>query len=72
MITLENVTKIYHGDVKAVNSVSFTIPEGEVCILVGPSGCGKTTLLKMMNRLIQPTSGRIFVAGRDASGVNAD
>lgn len=72
MITLENVTKIYHGDVKAVNNVSFTIPEGEVCILVGPSGCGKTTLLKMMNRLIQPTSGRIFVAGRDTSGVNAD
>jgi len=72
MITLENVTKIYHGDVRAVNNVSFTVPEGDVCILVGPSGCGKTTLLKMINRLIEPTGGRILIAGRDSSEVNAD
>ncbi len=72
MITLENVTKIYSGDVKAVNNVSFTVPEGEVCILVGPSGCGKTTLLKMINRLIKPTSGRIFIAGQDTSEMNPD
>jgi len=72
VITLENVTKIYSGDVKAVNNVSFTVPEGEVCILVGPSGCGKTTLLKMINRLIKPTSGRIFIAGQDTSEMNPD
>lgn len=72
MITLENVTKIYPGDVKAVNNVSFTVPEGEVCILVGPSGCGKTTLLKMINRLIKPTSGRILIAGQDTSEMNPD
>ena len=72
MITLENITKIYQGDVRAVNDVSFTVPEGDVCILVGPSGCGKTTLLKMINRLIPPTSGRIYVAGRDTSEVNTD
>lgn len=72
MITLENVTKIYPADVKAVNNVSFTVPEGEVCILVGPSGCGKTTLLKMINRLIKPTSGRIFIAGQDTSQMNPD
>ena len=72
MITLENVTKIYQGDVKAVDNVSFTVPEGEVCILVGPSGCGKTTMLKMMNRLIEPTSGRILIDGKDTSQVDTD
>lgn len=72
VITLENATKIYPGDVKAVNDVSFTVPEGEVCILVGPSGCGKTTLLKMINRLIKPTAGRILIAGQDTSEMNHD
>jgi osmoprotectant transport system ATP-binding protein len=63
MIKLENVTKVYPGmSEPAVSSVSFQVPEGETCVLIGPSGCGKTTTLKMVNRLIEPTGGNIFVA----------
>lgn len=66
MIKLENVTKIYPGMTEpAVNDVSFEVPEGDTCVLIGPSGCGKTTTLKMVNRLIEPTGGKIFVAGEN-------
>lgn len=51
----------------AVNDLSLTVPAGKICVLVGPSGCGKTTSLKMVNRLIEPTSGRILLDGVDAS-----
>jgi osmoprotectant transport system ATP-binding protein len=51
----------------AVNDLSLKVPAGKICILVGPSGCGKTTSLKMVNRLIEPTSGRIVIDGVDAS-----
>src|SRR5690242_11667438 len=51
----------------AVNDLSLTVPAGKICILVGPSGCGKTTSLKMINRLIEPTSGRILIDGVDAA-----
>jgi osmoprotectant transport system ATP-binding protein len=50
----------------AVNDLSLTVPAGKICVLVGPSGCGKTTSLKMVNRLIEPTSGRILIDGVDA------
>ena len=50
----------------AVDALSLDIAAGEVCVLVGPSGCGKTTALKMINRLIEPTSGEITIDGRDA------
>ena len=49
----------------AVNALSLTVPVGEICVLVGPSGCGKTTSLKMINRLIEPTSGTILIDGTD-------
>ncbi len=49
----------------AVNDLSFTVPAGKICILVGPSGCGKTTSLKMVNRLIEPTGGKITIDGVD-------
>ncbi|MFO7300077.1 MAG: ABC transporter ATP-binding protein [Actinomycetes bacterium] len=66
MIRLEEVTKVFPGaDRPAVSSLSLHIPEGEFVTLVGPSGCGKTTTLKMINRIIEPTSGRIEVGGRD-------
>lgn len=66
MIQLENVTKVYPGSEEpAVSGVSFEVPEGETCVLIGPSGCGKTTTLKMVNRLIEPTGGKIFVAGEN-------
>ena len=62
MIKFENVTKIYPGTSSpAVDSLSITIPTGEICTIVGPSGCGKTTTMKMVNRLIEPTSGAIYV-----------
>ncbi|MFC2041944.1 betaine/proline/choline family ABC transporter ATP-binding protein [Chloroflexota bacterium] len=64
MIRLENVTKIY-GETTAVNDLSFEINGGEVCVLIGPSGCGKTTTVRMVNRLIEPTAGHIFIDGND-------
>ena len=73
MIRLEELTKRYPGQAEpAVDAISMEIPEGEIVILVGPSGCGKTTTLKMINRVIEPTSGRIFLEGRDVTDVNAD
>ncbi len=62
MIQFDNVTKIYPGaSVPAVENLSFTVPTGEICTIVGPSGCGKTTTMKMVNRLIEPTDGDIYV-----------
>jgi osmoprotectant transport system ATP-binding protein len=66
MISLREVSKEYgHADGAAVANLSLDIAEGETVVLVGPSGCGKTTTLKMINRLIEPTSGSILVAGTD-------
>ena len=66
MIHLEEVTK-YYGDTIAVDGLSLEINEGEVCVLIGPSGCGKTTTLRMVNRLIEPSSGRIFINGQETN-----
>lgn len=66
MIALERVTKRY-DDTIAVDDLSLEIAAGEVCVLIGPSGCGKTTTLRMINRLIEPTSGRILIDGRDSA-----
>jgi osmoprotectant transport system ATP-binding protein len=72
-IQLENVTKRYPGHREpAVAGVTMTIPAGKIVILVGPSGCGKTTTLRMINRLIEPTSGRITIDGEDALRLNPD
>jgi len=66
MIELRNVTKIYDEAGKpAVADLSFDVAAGETCVLIGPSGCGKTTTLKMVNRLVEPTSGIIRVNGED-------
>jgi osmoprotectant transport system ATP-binding protein len=73
MIRLENLTKTFPGqDEPAVEDLSMEIPEGEIVVLVGPSGCGKTTTMKMVNRLIEPTSGRIFLEGEDVTKGNPD
>src|SRR3954462_8867397 len=56
-----------YGPQGAVVDLSLLVPAGEICVLVGPSGCGKTTSLKMVNRLIEPTSGQILIDGEDAS-----
>lgn len=65
MIRFEHVTKRYPDGTTAVDDLSFEVAEGELVTLVGPSGCGKTTTMKMVNRLIEPTSGRILVDGED-------
>jgi osmoprotectant transport system ATP-binding protein len=70
-IVLEGVSKSYPGQkAPAVDNVSMTIPAGEVVVLVGPSGCGKTTTMRMINRLIEPTSGRITIGGKDALSID--
>ncbi|MBA2343729.1 MAG: betaine/proline/choline family ABC transporter ATP-binding protein [Rubrobacter sp.] len=71
MITFESVTKRYADGTVAADEVSFEVPEGELVVLVGPSGCGKTTALRMVNRMIEPTDGRITVNGEDAASVPA-
>jgi osmoprotectant transport system ATP-binding protein len=71
MISLEHVTKRY-GDHLAVDDLSFEVAKGEVAVLIGPSGCGKTTTLRMINRLIEPTSGRIAVDGTDVTSLRPE
>ena len=73
VVTFEHVTKRYGGPdtAPAVTDLSLSIPAGEVCVLVGPSGCGKTTTMKMVNRLIEPTSGRITIGGEDIMALPA-
>lgn len=72
-IRLENVTKRYPGPhAAAVDGLSLVIPAGEIVMFVGPSGCGKTTSLKMINRLIEPTSGSIHIDDLDISDQSAD
>jgi osmoprotectant transport system ATP-binding protein len=68
MIRLEGVGKTYDDGTVAVHEVDLIVPRGEIMCLVGPSGCGKSTTLKMINRLIEPTTGRIFLDGRDVTG----
>lgn len=71
MIKLENLTKQFNQKngqtMKAVDNVNLNVPEGEMCVLLGPSGCGKTTTLKMINRLIMPSSGKILINDKDTS-----
>ncbi|HEY4198685.1 MAG TPA: ABC transporter ATP-binding protein [Mucilaginibacter sp.] len=64
MITVEQLSK-HFGSVKAVDGISFEVQEHETFVLLGTSGCGKTTTLKMINRLIEPTSGKIFIDGKN-------
>jgi osmoprotectant transport system ATP-binding protein len=70
MIRLEGVTKRFADGQVAVDDLSLEVIEGELCVLVGPSGCGKTTTMKMINRLIEPTSGRIYLDGEDVTNVD--
>lgn len=73
MIKIDNLTKIFdtqNGAVTAADHISMEVPEGEICVLLGPSGCGKTTTLKMVNRIIKPTSGRVFINGEDTTGMD--
>ena len=71
MIILEDVTKVYHGNVYAVRDVSIHIKKGECCFLLGPSGAGKTTLLKLMYALERPSNGQVYIQDRDISGMDS-
>jgi osmoprotectant transport system ATP-binding protein len=71
MIRFEGAGRRY-GDVTAVESLDFEVGEHELCVLVGPSGSGKSTALRMINRLVEPSSGRVLVGGRDVASVKAE
>ncbi len=73
MLELKNLTKVFgsrsEGTV-AVDNVNLKVNKGEFVVLIGPSGCGKTTTLKMINRLVEPTSGDILINGESTNEVN--
>jgi osmoprotectant transport system ATP-binding protein len=71
MIEIDNVTKCY-GDHRVVDSLSLTVPAGDLCVLLGSSGCGKSTTLKMINRLVAIDAGSIRVAGEDVRNIPAE
>ena len=70
MIRLEAVSKRYPNGTLAVRELTLDVPAGEVAVLIGPSGCGKTTVLRMINRLIEPTTGRIVLDDEDVTHVD--
>ena len=71
VVAFEHVTKRYGDGPPAVTDLTMEIGAGEVCVLVGPSGCGKTTTMKMVNRLVEPTSGRVTIDGQDVASLPA-
>jgi osmoprotectant transport system ATP-binding protein len=70
VITFDSVTKRYPDGTVAVDSLDLEVPPGKTMVRVGPSGCGKTTTLRMINRLIEPTDGKILLDGRDIMQAN--
>ncbi|MEQ9518023.1 MAG: ABC transporter ATP-binding protein [Parvibaculum sp.] len=72
IIEIQNVTKIYGSDVKAVNKVSLEVNRGEFFALLGPSGCGKTTLLRMLAGFETPTEGAVIIDGQNMGDVQAN
>ncbi len=71
MIKVEELTKVYPSGIKAVDKVSFEIPSGKIACIIGTSGCGKTTTLKMINRLIEPSSGKIWINDKECHDMDA-
>jgi osmoprotectant transport system ATP-binding protein len=70
VITLERVSKQYPNGHRAPNDLDLEIVDGELTVLIGPSGCGKTTTLRLINRLVEPTSGRVRIDGEDIATVD--
>ncbi len=70
MIRFDDVTKTFPDGTTAVGGLSLEAPTGRITVFVGPSGCGKTTSLRMINRMIEPTSGTISIDGRDTASMN--
>jgi cell division transport system ATP-binding protein len=71
MIRMENVTKVYKGGSAALESISLDIQKGEFVFLVGPSGSGKSTMLRLLTKEEEPTSGRIWVAGKEINSLSS-
>lgn len=70
MIKLEQLTKVFNTptrQVVAADHITMEVGTGEICVLLGPSGCGKTTTLKMVNRIVAPTSGKVLIDGQDTT-----
>lgn len=65
MITFDEVSKVFPDGTQAVDNLNFELPTGRITVFVGPSGCGKTTSLRMINRMVEPSSGRILIDGKD-------
>jgi len=70
MIRLEGITKRFGAAKPSVDDVTIEMPEGTTTALIGPSGCGKTTTMRMINRMIEPSAGRIFIEGQDVTGLD--
>jgi len=70
-ITLDGIGKTYEDGTVAVGALSLDVPAGDLVVLIGPSGCGKSTILRMINRLIEPTNGRVLIDGEDVAGISA-
>jgi osmoprotectant transport system ATP-binding protein len=70
LISFDSVCKVYADGTVAVDNLSLDVPEGTLTVFVGPSGCGKTTSMRMINRMVEPTSGTIRVNGADVAGVD--
>ncbi|MGH2619204.1 MAG: ATP-binding cassette domain-containing protein, partial [Anaerolineales bacterium] len=71
MLQIENLTKVYPDGTVALREVSFSVEDGEFLVVIGLSGSGKSTLLRCINRLVDPTSGKISWDGRDITAASA-
>jgi phosphonate transport system ATP-binding protein len=71
MLKIEKLTKVYDDGTRALNNVSLTIPDGQFVVIIGLSGSGKSTLLRCINRLIEPTAGKIWLGDIDVTAANA-
>jgi osmoprotectant transport system ATP-binding protein len=70
LISFDSVCKVYADGTVAVDNLNLDVPEGTLTVFVGPSGCGKTTSMRMINRMVEPTSGTVTVNGADVAGVD--
>lgn len=71
-IRVEGLTKVFPGGVRALDAVSLQVPRGQFLCIIGPSGSGKSTLLRCLNRLIEPTAGRVLIDDEDVTAMNAE
>ena len=72
MIKLENISKKYSEEEYAVENINFEVQKGNICVLVGTSGCGKSTILKMINKLIEPNEGKILIDNEDITSIKGN